>query len=170
MTPARAVRPGPVDAQDRALLQALCEGLALVPEPYAELAARLGGETGDLCNRIARLGAAGIISRFGVIVRHRALGWTANAMVVWDVPPDRVEAAGQALAAVPGVTLCYERRPVAGVWPWRLYCMIHGRSRPAALAVLDTARRLPELAGRDHRVLFSTQCFKQTGARLAEVA
>lgn len=79
-------------------------------------------------------------------------------------------AAGRALAALPGVTLAYERRPVAGVWPYRLYCMIHARSRPEALAVLDAARALPALAGAAHRVLFSTRCFKQCGARLSEAA
>ena len=32
--------------------------------------------------------------------------------------------------------------------------------------MLDAARALPALAGIDHRVLFSTRCFKQTGALL----
>jgi hypothetical protein len=66
----------------------------------------------------------------GVIVRHRPLGYTANAMVVWDLPEDRIDAAGLALAALPGVTLCYRRRTVPGVWPYALYSMIHGTSRP----------------------------------------
>jgi hypothetical protein len=48
--------------------------------------------------------------------------------------------------------------------------MIHARTRPEALAVLDAARALPALAGIDHRVLFSTRCFKQAGARLSEAA
>jgi hypothetical protein len=90
--------------------------------------------------------------------------------VVWDVAASATQTAGQALAALPGVTLAYERRPVAGIWPYRLYCMIHARSRPEALAVLATARALPELAGVDHRILFSTRCFKQSGARLSEAA
>ena len=53
---------------------------------------------------------------------------------------------------------------VPGVWPYRLFNMIHARSRSEALDVLDGARRLPELADADCRVLFSTRCFKQTGA------
>ena len=74
------------------------------------------------------------------------------------------EAAGRALAQVPGVTLCYHRRTQPGVWDWPLFCMIHARSRPEALAVLDRARALPELAGVPHKILFSTRCFKQRGA------
>jgi hypothetical protein len=88
-------------------------------------------------------------------------------MVVWDIEPDRITAAGPALAAHQGVTLCYERRPVAGVWPYRLYCMIHGRSRSQALEVLIQASRLPEVADVRHEVLFSTRCFKQTGALIS---
>ncbi len=149
---------------DRPLLQALSSGLSLVAEPYAALARSLSRSAVDVMERIEALHAAGIISRLGVIVRHRALGWSANAMVVWDMPADQVGSAGPALAAHPGVTLCYERNPVEGVWPYRLYSMIHARSRPEAMEVLAGAAALPELAGARHKVLFSTRCFKQTGA------
>ena len=75
-----------------------------------------------------------------------------------------------ALAAVAGVTLCYQRIRVPGLWDWPLFCMIHARSRPEAMAVLNRARALPQLAGVDHRILFSTRCFKQQGALIAEAA
>ncbi|WP_170470433.1 siroheme decarboxylase subunit beta [Ruegeria arenilitoris] len=149
---------------DRSLLQALSSGLPLVIDPYAALARSLDRDAGHLMTRIDALHAAGIISRLGVIVRHRALGWSANAMVVWDMPAEQVGAAGPALAAYPGVTLCYERNPVEGVWPYRLYSMIHARSRSEARQTLAGAAALPELFGAQHKVLFSTRCFKQTGA------
>lgn len=170
MPDGRGVEPAILRADDRPLLHALSEGLDLTPRPYAALALRLGREEAAVTSRIAVLLAAGILTRLGVIVRHRALGFTANAMVVWDVAEAATQDAGLSLAALPGVTLAYERRPVPGVWPYRLYCMIHARSRPEALAVLQTARALPALAGTDHRVLFSTRCFKQSGARLSEAA
>lgn len=170
MPGAREVKTAVLRATDRPLLDALSQGLNLTARPYAALAERLGRDETAVISRIAVLLAAGILTRLGVIVRHRALGFTANAMVVWDVAASATQTAGQALAALPGVTLAYERRPVAGLWPYRLYCMIHARSRPEALAVLETARALPELAGVDHRILFSTRCFKQSGARLSEAA
>jgi DNA-binding Lrp family transcriptional regulator len=170
MSAIRRVEAAVLRPSDRPLLHALSEGLDLVPEPWAALAFRLGVEEAVLVARVAVLLEAGILTRLGVIVRHRALGYTANAMVVWDVPEATTIAAGQALAVLPGVTLAYERRPVAGIWPYRLYCMIHARSRPEALAVLSTARALAPLQGVDHRVLFSTRCFKQSGARLQEAA
>lgn len=164
--------PPPLSAQalgkaDRPILQALTTGLALVPRPFAALADALGRDEAAVIARIAALSAAGVLTRIGVIVRHRAVGWTANAMVVWSLPEARIAAAGAALARQPGVTLCYQRRTVPGVWDYPLYSMVHARSRAEALAVLDRAAALPDLAGASHRALFSTRCFKQTGALLS---
>lgn len=153
---------------DRPLLHLLSQGVPLEPRPYARVAETLGWSEACVLTRIDALLAAGILTRLGVIVRHRAVGWTSNAMVVWDVPEDSMVAAGTALAQVPGVTLCYQRRTVAGVWPYGLYSMVHARSRGEALEVLARAAALPELAGIDHLPLFSLRCFKQTGARLTE--
>ncbi|WP_299362816.1 Lrp/AsnC family transcriptional regulator [uncultured Paracoccus sp.] len=155
---------------DRPLLQALSSGLELVPRPYAALARQLGRDESEVIARIGVLARARILTRVGVIVRHRALGWAANAMVVWRVADPSVESAGRALAQVPGVTLCYQRRIVPGLWDWPLFCMIHGRSRAEALAVLDRARDLPDLAEVQHKILFSTRCFKQRGALIEAAA
>jgi len=155
---------------DRPLLQAMAAGFPLVAKPYAALAADLGWTEVQVLNRLAQLSAARILTRIGIIVRHRAIGWAANAMVVWDVPENGMEPAGRALAALPGVTLCYQRQTVPGLWRHGLFSMIHGQSRPDALTVLDSARALPALANIDHRVLFSTRCFKQTGALLERSA
>ena len=152
------------DCLDTRLLDEFQRDLPLVPRPFAALAETLGRSEADVIARIATLANARLLTRVGVIVRHRALGWTANAMVVWRLPESRIEAAGTALAQLPGVTLCYQRRTVPGVWDWPLFCMIHARTRPEAMAVLDHARALPELAAAPHKILFSTRCFKQRGA------
>ena len=153
---------------DREIVQALIRGLPLEPQPYAVLAETLHRPEAEVMARVRVLSAARIIARLGVIVRHRALGWRANAMVVWDMPHDAITQAGPMLAAQPGVTLCYERNPVAGVWPYRLYAMIHARSRAEALARLEAATRAcPGLADVPHLALFSSHCFKQTGALVA---
>ncbi|MGD9917302.1 MAG: Lrp/AsnC family transcriptional regulator [Paenirhodobacter sp.] len=155
-----------LSAGDRALLQALTDGLDLVSRPYAALAARLGLQEAEVIARIGTLIEARIITRLGVIVRHRALGWRSNAMVAWNLPEERIAAAGKALVRHPGVTLCYERarRPE---WDYPLFCMIHARARSEAFEVLEGAAALPELAGATKQVLFSIRCFKQTGAMLA---
>ena len=162
----RQADPSVIVDGDRDLLQILTKGLPIIAHPYAMVASQLGRTEDDIQMRIATLHQAGIISRLGVIVRHRALGWRSNAMVVWDLSPERITAAGPLLAEQPGVTLCYERTPVEGLWPYRLYSMIHARSRLEALKHLANAASLPELRGVPHKALFSTRCFKQTGAMI----
>lgn len=163
----RAVDIAALRESDRPILHALSQGIDLAPRPFAALARSLGRSEDDVIARMTVLAAAGILTRIGVIVRHRAVGWNANAMIVWDLPAHRIDAAGRALAGYPGVTLCYRRRTVPGVWPYGLYAMIHARSRAEALEILSGAAALPELRGALHEVLFSLRCFKQTGARIA---
>lgn len=166
MLPDAGVRPVELTNEDRTLLASLSRGMPLVSRPFAAL----GLAEGQALSRIATLLHARVITRLGVIVRHRPLGWKANAMVVWDLPAARIAAAGAALAVLPGITLCYQRVTVPGVWPYPLYSMIHGRSRTETLSVLDQALALGELSGAKGKPLFSTRCFKQTGALITVAA
>jgi siroheme decarboxylase len=158
--------PEPDDA-DRALVAAIEDGLPLVPRPYAIVAETLGISEADVIARIGRLGEAGIITRFGCILRHRALGFRANAMAVWDVPDEVVNDLAQELAIRPEVTLCYRRTRRRPAWPYNLFCMIHGRERGAVAALVQHAARTTGLAQFPSATLFSTRCFKQRGARFS---
>ena len=152
-------------APDRALLAAVAEGLPLVSRPYAAIGARLGMSEWAVLDGLGRLAADGVISRFGIVVRHHELGWRANAMTVWDVPDDRVAAAGACLRELPFVTLCYRRPRHRPGWPYNLFCMIHGRDREKVLAQVETATCEAGLEGLARDVLFSLRRFKQRGAR-----
>jgi DNA-binding Lrp family transcriptional regulator len=70
------------------------------------------------------LQAQGVIKRFGVIVKHAAVGYCHNAMVVWHVPEAKIDAIAAQLLTFSFVTLCYQR-PMLAQWPYNLYCMIH---------------------------------------------
>jgi DNA-binding Lrp family transcriptional regulator len=167
---ARPFRPAALRPGDAALTQALCDGLPLVSRPWSALGARLERDESAILADIARLLDAGALTRLGVIVHHRRLGWRANAMVCFAADEDRIDEAGERLAAEPGVTLCYRRRPDPAHWPFPLFCMVHGRSREETLAMLDRAVQAANLANTDRRILFSTRCFRQTGALVAERA
>ena len=154
-----------VDDRDRALLGAMEDGLELVAQPFLRVAGRLGWSEQDVLDRLSALIETGVVSRFGLVLRHRHFGYTANAMVVWDLPDDRLLEIARGFAAQDFVTLCYERPRRAG-WRYNLFTMIHGRERDAALAhVAALAASAPDM--RDHAVLFSRRCFQQRGARLS---
>ena len=163
-----------LDATQRRIVAALQQGLALTPRPYAELAERAGlpREEGEarVLSELRAWCDQGIVKRIGVIVRHRPLGFVANAMAVWDVPDAETDTAGHALAREPGVTLCYRRARSLPAWPYNLYCMIHGRQRDDVDARLDAIAAHTGLARHPHARLFSRTEFKQRGATHFETA
>ena len=154
------------DARTLAVLGALQDGLRLVPRPYAELAARAGVGEDEARRIIGGLLDSGVIKRLGVVVRHHEFGFVANAMVVFDIADLEVERIGTLLAAQAGVTLCYRRRRHRPDWPYNLFCMVHGRDRAEVLVQVERLREaVPGLAAFPFAVLFSSERFKQCGAR-----
>jgi DNA-binding Lrp family transcriptional regulator len=154
---------------DRLLIATIQDGLPLVPHPYAAIGERLGLDEQAVIGRLQTLQDSGLIKRMGVVVKHRALGYRANAMVVWDIPEDNVERIGALLAGEECVTLCYQRPRRLPDWPYNLFCMIHGRERDAVLRRLAHIIDHHGLGSIAHQVLFSSRSFKQRGARYAAV-
>ncbi len=152
-----------LDAKDFALLAQVADGLPLCPRPYAQIGMELGMDEAEVITRLAALKAQGLIKRLGVIVKHRPLGYRANAMVVWDVPDDLIKELGTYISRFSFVNLCYQR-PRQPEWPYNLYCMIHGKDRATVLAQLEALNEASALADYDRQILFSRRCFKQRGA------
>ncbi|CAN0220899.1 unnamed protein product [Phaeothamnion confervicola] len=163
-------RPPALTPRDRRLVAAVQGGFPLLERPYAAIAQSAGSTEPEVISALSLWLEKGIARRAGVVVRHRALGYEANAMVVWDVPQEDLPHVAPLIAAHPEVTLCYRRPRRLPGWPYDLFCMIHGRDRDEVLAVLARMRRDPALVGIPYDVLFSTRCFKQRGARYAEAA
>lgn len=164
--PPASYRPSP---SERRLMAALQTGLDLVPRPFARLAMKAGVAEEEALATVRGWIEAGVVKRFGVVVRHRELGFNANAMLVWDVPDERIGAIGARLAAEPAVTLCYRRDRHRPQWSYNLYCMVHGRSRLAVEQAIGALRDRHGLHGYPNAVLFSRRCFKQQGARYFDV-
>jgi DNA-binding Lrp family transcriptional regulator len=165
---ARPLQPAsPIGEAERRLVSVLQEGLPLFMRPFALIAERIGISENEVMGRIGHWLDDGAIKRFGVVVRHRELGYKANAMLVHDIPDARVGELGRALAEEPAVTLCYRRPRVLPDWPYNLFCMIHGRERSEVEAIIGELRQRHGLTDCAHDVLFSLTRFKQNGARYA---
>jgi siroheme decarboxylase len=153
---------GPLPDNERRLAAAVAGGLPLVERPYAAVARTLGLSEEEVLALLAKMLAEGRIRRIGAVIRHRRLGYQANAMAVWDVPDAETGAVGRALARQPGVTLCYRRARALPHWRYNLYCMVHGKERATVLETLASMEALKPFPG---AVLFSTRCFSQRAAR-----
>jgi DNA-binding Lrp family transcriptional regulator len=149
----------------QSIIEAMQDGLALTPRPFADIAESLGTDEEMVLDTVRVLQARGVIKRFGVVVRHQELGFRANAMVVWDIPDDSVYITARRLAGDPAVTLCYRRPRRLPKWPYNLFCMIHGRDRHSVLEKIDALRRAAGIQELPYCVLFSRRRFKQRGAR-----
>ena len=158
-------RPADVSlsAVEQVLVASLQEGLQLVSHPFA----RLGLREAQAIDIISRWQEQGIVKRFGVIVRHHELGYTSNAMAVWDVPDERVSEIGKHIAASGRVSLCYRRTRQLPGWRYNLFCMIHGKDRGDVNARMAALAEACGLAAFPHDVLFSSRRFKQRGAHYA---
>ena len=146
-------------------LAALAEqGLPIVPQPFKAWAKKLEWAEAEVLSVLSRWLAQGTLSRFGMVVRHHEMGFTANAMTVFDVADERVDACGEMLAQQPGITLAY-RRARSEHWPYNLYCMVHGRERAEVLALIEQAAIKADIGHLQRQVLFSLRRFTQRGPR-----
>ncbi|EXF45420.1 heme d1 biosynthesis protein NirL [Pseudomonas sp. BAY1663] len=142
-------------------------GLPLDARPYRRLAEQVGASEAQVLEQIQRWQDEGLFRRVGLVLKHRALGFRANAMLVLDIPDAQVDEVGRRLGQAAGVNLCYQRPRRLPQWPYNLFCMVHGREREQVcqlIAALLAANGLDEVP---HQLLFSTRAFKQCGGRYA---
>jgi DNA-binding Lrp family transcriptional regulator len=149
---------------DKALIEIMSQGLPLVSRPYARIAEQLGSSEALVIKGIQQILLRGDVKRFGVVVRHRKLGYRANGMVVWDVPDTRVAELGACIGQYPFVTLCYQRPRRLPEWRYNLFSMIHGKDHAEVIEQVNFISEQCGLNEMAHEILFSGRCFKQRGA------
>ena len=141
-----------MDTADHALIARLQDGLPLSPHPYQIIGEACGLSEDETIERIAALCRQGVIRRLGARVGHLQAGIEGNIMVVWQVPPARVEEVGQLFAAQPAISHCYERERQPE-FPYNLYTMVHAPNPEAARRLIQD---LSELTGLTDFVMLPT--------------
>ncbi|HRR32727.1 MAG TPA: hypothetical protein P5026_01375 [Kiritimatiellia bacterium] len=148
-----------LDEAERALVRALEGNVPVSERVYRDVADRLGMTESDLLEQLRAWQASGVLRRFGLLLRHREIGFKANGMCCWDMPKEEVLEAGRRVAAFPEVTHCYER-PRLDVFPFRLYAMIHTPEWLKTQQLFERLTREAGLAG--GQLLLSVREFKKT--------
>ncbi|WP_410489423.1 Lrp/AsnC family transcriptional regulator [Alcaligenes faecalis] len=154
---------------ERKLLERSLQGLEVQAEPFQPWAEHVQISEKQVLQHLRSFLDQGIFRRFGVVLRHHKLGYSANAMCVWTVDQHHVDILGKELAKQNNITLCYQRQPYPPHWHHNLFCMIHGKDRPQVLARHAELNSRLGLDQFPQDVLFSTRCFKQRGALLSPV-
>ncbi len=150
-----------VTREEIAFIREMQRDLPVEPEPFKRVCDALGVGYIGLAALGAEMRAQGRMRRLSAVLNHRHAGFTANAMGVWAVDPNRpdLDAIGEKMAGFRAVSHCY-RRPTYPDWPYSLFTMVHGRSADECAAVLAEISR--ETGITDYRALYSTKEWKKT--------
>ena len=151
---------------DERIVRATQGGLPLVPAPYARIAQEVGISEAQVLERLRSMLADGRIRRIGVVPNHYALGYTANAMTVWDIDDEAAGELGAAVGALAFVSHCYRRPRRLPDWPYNLFAMVHGKSKQETEVCTEKIRMVLGAACRRYDVLYSVRILKKTGLRL----
>ena len=140
------------------MIRALQGDMPVVSEPYAPAAAALGMPQQSFLDHLSAMQERGLLRRVAAILFHRRAGFSANGMGVWQVPDEQIADIGRRMAAVRGISHCYQR-PTYADWPYSVFTMAHGRSKEECDAVLDA---IAEKTGISERAtLYSSTEFKK---------
>jgi DNA-binding Lrp family transcriptional regulator len=156
------------DSEKVALRGAIEKGLPAGLSPYQVVAKQLALTEQQVLMQIANWQEDGLIRRFGLVIKHRKLGYDANAMVVWNIPNDEMDSVALKLAKCAPVSLCYQRPRRLPDWPYNLFCMIHGTDRGLVLQQISQITEQLGLESIEKDVLFSFKAYKQHGARYSK--
>jgi len=152
------LEPQPYDDFDIAVIRALQGDMPVIPEPYAPAAASLGVPQERFLEHLSGMQERGLLRRVAAILYHRRAGFSANGMGVWKVPDEQILDVGRQMAAVRGISHCYQR-PTYEDWPYSVFTMAHGRSKEECDAILDS---IAETHGITERAtLYSSTEFKK---------
>jgi siroheme decarboxylase len=150
--------PQPYDERDIAVIRALQGDMPVVSEPYTPAASDLAMTQQAFLDHLAGMQERGILRRVAAILYHRRAGFSANGMGVWKVPDEQIGEIGRRMAAVRGISHCYQR-PTYADWPYSVFTMAHGRSKEECDAVLTS---IAEQTGIHERAtLYSSTEFKK---------
>lgn len=153
----------PLTSAERRLIGAVQGDTEVRSDYFAGIAEKLGMKEWDVLSALELWRRKGRLKRIGLLLRHRAAGWTANGMCCWRVEGDST-AAGRALAARGEVTHCYER-PQAPGFPYNLFAMVHAHSQEESrnqFAALDAHLAETQGAKLPGTMLLSTREYKKT--------
>jgi DNA-binding Lrp family transcriptional regulator len=158
--PPRELERQPYDETDVAVIRALQGPMEVTDRPYDAAAAEAGMSTGDLLEHLRGMVDRKLLRRVAAILYHRRAGFSANGMGVWRVPEEKIMEVGARMAAVRGISHCYQR-PTYADWPYSVFTMAHGRSKEECDAILDGIAGEHDLQGPDRAVLYSSTEFKK---------
>jgi DNA-binding Lrp family transcriptional regulator len=142
----KAEMPAPdLSDLELATIRVVQHDLPTVERPFAAYATLIADslqspvDEADVLATLQRFKERKLMRRFAAVMNHRSAGFKANAMGVWAVPDDQLDAIGPQMAEFSAVSHCY-RRPTYEDWPYSVFTMVHGRTARDCEATIEAIR------------------------------
>ena len=147
---------------DWAIIVELQTDLPLEHKPFDKMAKSVGVGINEFLTRSRSFKDRGVMRRYNASVSQLSVGFNANAMVCWAVPPGSVDRVCRRMSAIDEVSHCYERKTYAN-WNYNGYTMVHARTKRECR---DIIRRIAAGTGVDeYEALFTVKEFKKERVR-----
>lgn len=149
----------PITDADKRMIRILQQDLSVETRPF-----HVWAERGDVnVDELLEAGRTYLrrrqMRRFAAVLKHREVGFSANAMGVWAVPQSRADAFGKIAASFAQVSHCY-LRPTYPDWPYSVFTMVHAPAQQQCEEVLAAISAATGVT--DYAALYSTREFKKT--------
>jgi DNA-binding Lrp family transcriptional regulator len=154
----RPLEPLELSPDDARIAGRIQGDIPLSLHPFRDIADALGLTEVRVLETVRRLSDQGVIRKCVAIVRHQIAGYRGNALLLWAVPPHRLDEVGTRFARFREVTHCYERAP-AFLGRYNLFTMVHLR-RPPYGPLVERLSRAADVS--DCLVLDSVEEYKKS--------
>lgn len=145
-------------ALHHAIIRYAQNDIEIVSEPFKNMVEAIGISYDEFFNALNELQDSGVMRRFASILNHRKAGFSANAMVVWDVDEAKGEEIGAKAAAFSAVSHCY-LRPKYPNWQYNLFTMVHGKTTEETTEIIN--EMAAEIEAKSYMPLYSSREFKK---------
>ncbi len=151
-----------ISETDKKIVRAMQGAFPVCSEPYKEIAAAVGISEDALLKRLEEMKQDGTLRKMGAVLRHRQVGFKANALGTWVVPRERMDEVAEIMCAHPEVTHCYDRNTLPD-WPYNFYTMIHGDTEEGCRKF---AEKLSQETGiKEYSLQFTRREWKKTSMK-----
>lgn len=103
-----------LDALQQQIVNDFQHGFPLTPQPYADIADRLGVDESTVIENLRELQQKGVVTRVGAVFRPNTVGVSTLATIA--VPPERLESVAALVNAYSEVNHNYERENQFNLW------------------------------------------------------
>jgi DNA-binding Lrp family transcriptional regulator len=106
------------------LIRQLQEEFPVCSDPYAVIASRIGVTEDDVLRMINTFHDKGYLRRIGALLYQSSVGYSINAMLVWDADEKLLREKKDELVSIPNITHCYIRNRDID-FDYNFYTMVH---------------------------------------------